>query len=80
MHSINMVVAIINSVTNCFGDCTDLLKDWLLWRLWNYKTWYRFGWGAPGPSSSATHGRRLRTPVASYCGGLFPSRNKFNIV
>jgi len=35
----------------------------------------RFGWGAPGPCNSATHGRRSKTPVASYCGGPSPSRN-----
>ena len=44
----------------------------------NFKT--RFGWGAPGPCFSATHGRRSRAPIASYCDELFPSRNKFNIV
>ena len=47
------------------------------------KSFITFGldwWGAPGPCNSATHGRPLRAPVASYFGGLFPSRNKFNIV
>ena len=29
----------------------------------------RFGRGAPGPCSSATHGRRSKAPVASYCDG-----------
>uniref|UniRef100_A0A8R7U986 Uncharacterized protein n=1 Tax=Triticum urartu TaxID=4572 RepID=A0A8R7U986_TRIUA len=41
---------------------------------------FRFGWGAPGPASSATAGRHTRAPVASYCGGPSPIKNKFNIV
>ena len=36
---------------------------------------YVIGRGAPGPSSSATQGRRLRAPVASHCGGPSPTRN-----
>ncbi|PON65174.1 hypothetical protein PanWU01x14_118800 [Parasponia andersonii] len=34
--------------------------------------------GAPSPCSSATHGRHIRTPIASYCGGLFPI--KINLI
>ena len=35
-------------------------------------------WGAPGPCSSATHGRRSRAPVASYC--LDPPPRKINLI
>ncbi|CBI33925.3 unnamed protein product, partial [Vitis vinifera] len=45
------------------------------------KAFIDFNWrGAPGPSSSATQGRRSRTPIASYCDGPFPLKNKFNII
>jgi len=37
-------------------------------------------WGAPGQCNSATQRRHLRDPIASYCGGLSPSKNKFNIM
>jgi hypothetical protein len=39
----------------------------------------RLGWGAPGLGSSATPKRHMRTPVASYCDGSSPTKNKFNI-
>ncbi|KAL5737033.1 hypothetical protein ACOSQ2_031821 [Xanthoceras sorbifolium] len=32
------------------------------------------------PCSSATHGRHSKTPIASYCDGPSPSKNKFNII
>ncbi|CAK7325587.1 unnamed protein product [Dovyalis caffra] len=31
--------------------------------------------GAPGPCSSATHRRRSKIPIASYCNGPSPSKN-----
>ena len=44
------------------------------------KAFVDFYWrGAPGPSSSATQGRRSRTPIASYCDGPF-SPKKINLI
>lgn len=40
---------------------------------------FRFGRGAPGPCNSATHGRRVRVPVASHSSGPTPKK-KINLI